>query len=77
MNPSNDASNRRLAKNMVMLYVCMFLTMIVGLYASRAVLAVLGVENFDVYVVFGDIVDRFHEPCRNGCQDCLTFFSEH
>lgn len=48
--------DRRIAKNAVMLYVRMFLTMIVGLYTSRVVLAVLGVEDYGTYGVVGGIV---------------------
>lgn len=48
--------DQRIAKNAVMLYVRMFLTMIVGLYTSRVVLAVLGVEDYGTYGVVGGIV---------------------
>ena len=48
--------NRRIAKNAVMLYARMFLTMIVGLYTSRVVLDVLGVEDYGTYGVVGGIV---------------------
>jgi len=48
--------DKRIAKNAVMLYVRMFLTMIVGLYTSRVVLAVLGVEDYGTYGVVGGIV---------------------
>lgn len=57
-------SNRRIAKNAVMLYVRMFFTMIVGLYTSRVVLSVLGVEDFGT--------KRFPEPHRDGCRACLA-----
>ncbi len=39
-----------------MLYVRMFFTMLVGLYTSRIVLKVLGVEDFGVYNVVGGVV---------------------
>ncbi len=39
-----------------MLYVRMFLTMIVGLYTSRVVLATLGVEDYGIYGVVGGVV---------------------
>ncbi len=50
------SSNRRIAKNAVMLYIRMFLTMIVGLYTSRVVLNVLGVEDYGIYGVVGGVV---------------------
>ena len=48
--------NRRIAKNAVMLYVRMFFTMIVGLYTSRVVLNVLGVEDYGIYGVVGGVI---------------------
>lgn len=39
-----------------MLYIRMFLTMIVGLYTSRVVLATLGVEDYGIYGVVGGVV---------------------
>lgn len=53
---TDNKSDKRIAKNAVMLYVRMFLTMIVGLYTSRVVLAVLGVEDYGTYGVVGGIV---------------------
>lgn len=50
------SSNRRIAKNALMLYIRMFLTMIVGLYTSRVVLNTLGVEDYGVYGVVGGVV---------------------
>ena len=39
-----------------MLYVRMFFTMIVGLYTSRVVLNVLGVEDYGIYGVVGGVI---------------------
>lgn len=50
------SSNRRIAKNAVMLYIRMFLTMIVGLYTSRVVLNTLGVEDYGIYGVVGGVI---------------------
>ena len=63
-NRMTDSGNRWIVKNTVMLYVCMFFTMIVGLCTSRVVLSVLGVEDFGT--------KRFPEPHRDGCRACLT-----
>ena len=49
-------SNKRIAKNALMLYIRMFFTMIVGLYTSRVVLATLGVEDYGIYGVVGGVV---------------------
>ncbi len=50
------SSNKRIAKNTIFLYVRMFITMTVGLYTSRLVLQILGVEDFGIYNVVGGIV---------------------
>jgi Na+-driven multidrug efflux pump len=52
----DNSGNRRIAKNAVMLYVRMFFTMIVGLYTSRVVLNVLGVEDYGIYGVVGGVI---------------------
>jgi len=54
--PETPTSNKRIAKNALMLYIRMFLTMIVGLYTSRVVLATLGVEDYGIYGVVGGVV---------------------
>ena len=53
---STHSSGKQIAKNSVFLYIRMGITMLVGLYTSRVVLQVLGVEGFGVYNVVGDIV---------------------
>lgn len=60
--PSTDSSsqkNRRIAKNTLMLYFRMILTMLVTLYTSRVILNTLGVEDFGVYNVVGGVVTMF------------------
>ena len=46
--PSTSANNRRIAKNTLLLYIRMFLTMAVTLYTSRVVLNTLGIEDFGI-----------------------------
>ena len=53
------ASNKRIAKNTIFLYLRMFVTMLIGLYTSRVLLQVLGVEDFGVYQVVGGIIAFF------------------
>lgn len=53
---TTSANNKRLAKNTIMLYIRMLITLIVSLYTSRVVLKVLGVEDFGIYNVVGGIV---------------------
>lgn len=51
--------NRRIAKNTLMLYFRMILSMLVSLYTSRVVLNVLGVDDFGTYNVVGGVVALF------------------
>lgn len=53
------ASNSRIAKNAIFLYIRSFVTMAVGLYTSRVVLKVLGVEDFGIYNLVGGVVVMF------------------
>ena len=51
-----DKSKKRIAKNTLMLYIRMILTMGVSLYTSRVVLIALGVTDYGVYNVVGGVV---------------------
>lgn len=50
------SNNKRIAKNTLLLYFRMFITMAVGLYTSRVVLNVLGVSDYGIYNVVGGII---------------------
>lgn len=52
----NLGSNKRIAKNTILLYFRMLLTIVVGLYTSRVVLNTLGVSDYGIYNVVGGIV---------------------
>lgn len=54
--PSNG---KRIAKNTIMLYIRMLLTMAVTLYSSRIILRTLGVEDYGIYNVVGGVVAMF------------------
>jgi len=54
-----SANNKRIAKNTLMLYVRMLLTMLVSLFTSRVVLRTLGVEDYGIYNVVGGVVAMF------------------
>lgn len=58
---SNQTSdiNKRIAKNTLLLYFRLILTMGVGLFTSRVVLNTLGVEDYGVYNVVGGVVVMF------------------
>ena len=55
----NTTSNKRIAKNTLMLYIRMFLVMLVTLYTSRVILNVLGVEDYGIYNIVGGVVVSF------------------
>lgn len=52
----NTVNNKKIAKNTLMLYFRMLLSMIVSLYTSRVVLNVLGIEDFGIYNVVGGVI---------------------
>lgn len=52
-------NNKRIAKNTLLLYFRMLLTMAVSLYTSRVVLKTLGVEDYGIYNVVGGVVAMF------------------
>ena len=56
---TNFQDNKRIAKNTLLLYFRMFFTILVGLYTSRIVLAVLDVEDYGIYNVVGGVVAMF------------------
>lgn len=56
MSTQTSDNNKRIAKNTLLLYLRLILTMGVGLFTSRVVLNTLGVEDYGVYNVVGGIV---------------------
>ena len=56
LSKDTDSSNRRIAKNALMLYVRMFFTMVLGLYTSRVVLQALGVNDYGIFTLVGGVV---------------------
>lgn len=77
----NTASNnKRIAKNTMYMYIRMFVTMIVGLYTSRAVLAALGFDDYGLYNVIGGIVAMFgfiNGAMTNTTSRYITFYLEN
>lgn len=56
---NQSQSNKRIAKNTLLLYFRMLLLMGVNLYTSRIILQILGVEDFGIYNVIGGVVAMF------------------
>lgn len=60
MSPKISASsNKRLAKNTVLLYMRTVVVMIISIFTSRVILQSLGVEDFGTYNVIGGFVTMF------------------
>lgn len=55
----NDNKTSRIAKNTLFLYFRMALMMLIGLYTSRVILNVLGVQDYGTYNVVGGVVGMF------------------
>lgn len=56
---SEISSNKRIAKNAILLYIRMAIVMLLSFYISRIVLQNLGVEDFGIYNVVGGVVALF------------------
>ena len=52
---NSSVNNKRIAKNTLLLYFRMFITMAVG-FTSRVVLNVLGVTDYGIYNVVGGVI---------------------
>ena len=73
---SELSSNKIIAKNTVLLYFRMMLTMVVSLYTSRVILDVLGVDDFGIYQTVGGIVMMLafvNNALANGTSRFLTY----
>lgn len=53
------SDSKRLAKNILMLYIRTFFVMVISLFTSRVVLQSLGVENYGIYNIVGGFVSFF------------------
>lgn len=71
-----ENSNKRIAKNTLFMYFRMLITMAVGLYASRVVLATLGASDYGLYNVVGGVVvvlASINGTLATGTQRFLSF----
>ena len=59
MMQNNAANNKRIAKNTLLLYVRLLFTMAIGLFTSRIILNVLGIDDYGVYNVVAGVVTMF------------------
>lgn len=73
---TDQSSNKRIAKNTILLYFRMAFLMILSLYTSRVVLATLGVEDYGIYNVVGGVVGFMgflNAALSNGTSRFITF----
>lgn len=71
------SDNKRIAKNTVYMYIRMFVTMLIGLYTSRVILASLGFEDYGLYNVIGGIIAMFgflNGALSNTTSRYITFY---
>lgn len=71
----NSSNNKRIAKNTVVLYFRMFLTIALQLYTVPVVLRVLGSENYGLYNVIGGITALFSFVGGSLASGSQRFFS--
>jgi len=50
------SDNKRIAKNSLLLYIRLIISIVIGLYTSRLVLLALGADDYGLYAVVGGIV---------------------
>lgn len=76
MSNQTSDNNKRIAKNTLLLYFRMLITMLVSLYTSRVVLQTLGISDYGLYNVVGGVVTMFtfiNGTLATGTQRFLTF----
>lgn len=54
--PQTDSNNKNIAKNTMMLYIRMGISLVVGLFTTRVILEALGVDDYGIYGLVGGIV---------------------
>lgn len=71
-----QTNNKRIAKNTILLYFRMFITMGVSLFTSRVILQTLGIEDYGIYNVVAGFVVMFtfiNSAMTNATQRYITF----
>jgi hypothetical protein len=71
-----NKGGKHIAKNTVILYLRMMVTMLVTLYTSRIILESLGIEDNGIYNVVGGVVTLFsfiNGAMTSATQRCITF----
>ena len=55
----SSVNNKRIAKNTLYLYLRMLIVLAISLYTVRAMLGILGVEDYGIYNVVAGVVSMF------------------
>lgn len=72
-----SVNNQRIAKNTILLYIRMLITLVISLYTSRVILDVLGQNDFGIYNVIGGVVILFSfltNAMTNSTQRFLNYY---
>ena len=72
----SDLNSKRVAKNTGILFIRMFVLMGIGLFTSREILRILGVDDFGIYNLVGTIVVMFtflQTALNNATSRFITF----
>ena len=73
---STSENNKRIAKNTILLYFRMGITMAVQLYTSRVVLDVLGIEDYGIWSLVATLVvsiSFFTGPLLSSTQRFISY----
>lgn len=73
---SNINNNKRIAKNTIYLYARLLVSLVIGLYTSRVILEVLGVEDYGIYNIVGGFVAMLSiltSTIRSAAQRFITY----
>lgn len=73
----NQSNNKRIAKNTVLLYFRMLVSIVISLYTSRVVINTLGVEDFGIYGIVAGVVSMltFLNTSMSGATSRFIIFS--
>ena len=73
---SNTENNKTIAKNTFYLYLRLIVSMLIGLYTSRAILEALGVEDYGIYNIvagFVSMLSLFTGAITSAAQRFITY----
>lgn len=72
----SSSSNKQIAKNTIYLYTRLLVSLVIGLYTSRVILEVLGVDDYGIYNIVGGFVAMLAiltNTIRSAAQRFITY----